>query len=1175
MKWQDQLKESFNAAKEKAAASIDRIDQQISTSIASTIDAPPPKARQDGAVSENASTTAAASAKSSHNDSSVNVHVPATTLTAAPMLMPTNMESVVEELRQEFFKACQVDDAERAHEVYTMTLEQYVADKQNKAELRERRREQSSHSEVEKLKENLSKEWNMFKSNLTKMESSIQKELRLATHHVNINASNSSDVEEHNYKPAHAVEVSKDVTEDVDTAVSNEIETKTMDGASASPDSPDPTTPSTRKDTPGNGILEQHMHPNQFFPPSYFHAYLVQSSGTGTATNVVQGAVNKLKQQIITSSSSARTTHPQSQSSLSSERGSGTTTAGGVVQRRSSPRAIMMSGEATASGLASSDRALTLSTSSIQPSAATAAAAKARSSASATLSSASSKPKVMPMSIPTTTTTPLHEAARMAYPRLLLRMISQPASSLNNVTVALVDLSQQDWKQRTVLHYLCGGVCSSAEQELTRATLSTSYQYLHAQTRTNVVDSEKEGDAQAVPPSVAQPDSGMKSFYFSTLEKKRQRELEKKRKMRQVVQNFKNKLVVGGDDINAANSSSGTNTNLTLWSKFVEATKQDDQDKDRDGEDVNSPPATTTIQAQHQHQDDSARRLECLSMVIHSSRNDTEQTALSVVSPVGINTVDCRVRTALHYAASLGRVDLVRALVKLSLGNGERGCVDLLVTIVDEEGHTACELASDGISQGMLEALAVFDPEQGVSNAVQDANASANAKNEEEEELALTLPFSWFETWDENKVEQELWARVQSAQTEIGQYLQSVSNEWEEGIQFEPSHAQIITLLEKYEWDVQLLMQKLREADDEAAVAEGLQRSQSEDHDVDGTTTTPITLTSDTEGDQQSALLSPSSPVLNPILFDPDILTLAPCDPKLCSKVLSEEDQDKDEELMCQICYTSPDDPSCEWIQFDETCRHGFCKNCVTEYIQTCYVDPRTRIGKPTIRIPCPHFDCCMLLDQSTLTNLLSADMLRTLTKGDVELFVLSTGDFRFCPQPSCTGIVHAKPPCEMMERYDKHCASFMGAVCTACTTTPEGDDNTTTNTSKNDTDPTPPTMACTYEGMRVPKPLYHTVTSSMPFERTRAHRFCFSCGGPNAHFPASCEYMERWRDTVTTEMKGIVSPESGGGGEGASESNVSDEESKENFEEVAHRLWIKANTRPCPKVRKHIYDVH
>jgi len=110
---------------------------------------------------------------------------------------------------------------------------------------------------------------------------------------------------------------------------------------------------------------------------------------------------------------------------------------------------------------------------------------------------------------------------------------------------------------------------------------------------------------------------------------------------------------------------------------------------------------------------------------------------------------------------------------------------------------------------------------------------------------------------------------------------------------------------------------------------------------------------------------------------------------------------------------------------------------------------------------------------------------------------------------------------------YDLSCMDYSSAVCTAVPTTEER------------------LCGLTYEGVK--DPTYFEMRKKRP--PTRAHRFCFSCGAKGGHWPASCSMMESWKDQIRKET-----------------GTQDDDDSPEDFNDVAHKLWIKANTRSCPK---------
>ena len=819
------------------------------------------------------------------------------------------------------------------------------------------------------------------------------------------------------------------------------------------------------------GFLEQHMDPCEFFPPSYFHSHLMKSQSASAGSILVNSF--KLDSLLL-----------QPRRNISAKMKSMSYNSTGSVRSSNSTMAM---GKNIATNTSRGDvirTATTLNSGVI------------------------------------TTTTPLHEAARLAYPPLLLRMLRQHPQQQQ-----IIDLSLQDWKQRTVLHYICGGV-TRAEAELYSASQEV----------------------------------GLKSFYYCTMDQKRQRETDKKERVREMVEKFKSKLDItkqlggggggGGDGSKNAQlpqekhdshdegaSISSTKSNPNVWSKIqgkVSEAKSELQSTLLSALSAKGATDTHTSITTHidvlvhsetqstSHVDvalplyDIKRRLECLSTILSYSDDSTGST---LCNPVGINTVDCRIRTALHYAASLGRLDLVHKLLRVP---------GLLVTIVDEQGRTACELSRDTAIQSVLEAKAVFDSEEVEQNQNDRTSGSCG-----EDIGDLAIPYAWFETWGEDRVEHERQSVIDAARDQLLHYLQNAGKKsaGEEKISAldDPllafrcrlTNAQYTTLLEKYNWSIEALMSAIQEAD---AKPDAI--------------------------DCNNKISEDKKTARNSILYDDEILSLAPslCFIRNRSKSSAvEEEEAKGEEvddtsdLTCLICYSTAHSASEEvgssasWTNFERTCHHGFCTSCLNEYIATCYISPSTRVSTPTTRIPCPHFGCSMLIPESKLPSLVSENECNTLKGGERELFVLSSKNIKYCPHPGCDGIVHANPSADLKLQYGEDCLEYFGAVCTAssefdCITTP----------------------AYTYEGMKVDPERFYSFTSlTTP---PNAHRFCFSCGSQTPHWPASCSFMDSWRATIKKEMKGIVT---------SNETVI-----EGNFEDVAHHLWIKANTRPCPKCK-------
>jgi hypothetical protein len=98
-----------------------------------------------------------------------------------------------------------------------------------------------------------------------------------------------------------------------------------------------------------------------------------------------------------------------------------------------------------------------------------------------------------------------------------------------------------------------------------------------------------------------------------------------------------------------------------------------------------------------------------------------------------------------------------------------------------------------------------------------------------------------------------------------------------------------------------------------------------------------------------------------------------------------------------------------------------------------------------------------------------------------------------------------------------------------------------------------------TYEG--VCDSNYTNAKSTVPIRK--AHRFCFACGDTRHHWPVSCDHLSKWESVVKTQVKDVIQ----------SETDEIDAE-KADYSDVAQKLWLKTNTRPCPKVRELKYGL-
>lgn len=224
---------------------------------------------------------------------------------------------------------------------------------------------------------------------------------------------------------------------------------------------------------------------------------------------------------------------------------------------------------------------------------------------------------------------------------------------------------------------------------------------------------------------------------------------------------------------------------------------------------------------------------------------------------------------------------------------------------------------------------------------------------------------------------------------------------------------------------------------------------------------------------------------------------------------------------MCLICFDefAPDAP--EWIEL-RSCEHGFCAECLGDYITDC---ARSKAGGITVL--CPHHECAVPLTQSELRSLAPAMWVSLLDAAD-ENFVASSQDLKFCPHPGCAGVVRRLVPIFVAEEgFDHDIIDIAGAVCVKF---PEGEGDKA--------------APLTYEGVRDQR----YVMSKGSTQPHMAHRFCFACGAENVHWPVPCEKLEQWKTKIREEV-------------------ADEEEDDGNYQDVAQRLWMKANTRPCPQV--------
>lgn len=156
--------------------------------------------------------------------------------------------------------------------------------------------------------------------------------------------------------------------------------------------------------------------------------------------------------------------------------------------------------------------------------------------------------------------------------------------------------------------------------------------------------------------------------------------------------------------------------------------------------------------------------------------------------------------------------------------------------------------------------------------------------------------------------------------------------------------------------------------------------------------------------------------------------------------------------------------------------------------------------------------------------------------------FIACASDLRFCSHPGCIGVVKVSISTPM-KRFGVT-FDFLSCSDAVCTAVHAKMDESKIDIGNGDTPPV------TYEGV-VDLQLTNVRAESPP---TKAHRFCFGCGDSGRHFPVACEALEEWKKKISEEVD--QGKEDG------------DSKSDEKYEDVAQRLWMRANTRPCPKCK-------
>jgi hypothetical protein len=582
-----------------------------------------------------------------------------------------------------------------------------------------------------------------------------------------------------------------------------------------------------------------------------------------------------------------------------------------------------------------------------------------------------------------------------------------------------------------------------------------------------------------------------------------------------------------------------------------------------------------------------------------------------------INAVDHNGRTSLHYAAELGRTSICTAMLSH---------FGIMLTIVDEMGtRTPCEVAAHRrhtALAAMLEARALLyiDPyglDDEMMEMITAANEGGNGNGKRKNPNGrLVPPYRWFSTLSKEDIANERVNLLKEAREKLAETIleapppprqygddeedanQSASRTVRSNCLNGPKNAPLepyvtttttTTTTTSVNGQQQLKPpptsdnQETIEIDDGDKKPAALGNHELIQSDDRRTTTTMMKSDSivtvkkkkayDQNGDEcecenecedeqdtftydreSSDRISPRKPVL-PNIQDCDLEqymthhkwdlsaaldafrqnraeAFAAAGIQINSIVKKEEEKSETETnpCLCPICYDDEVEKE-DWIVL-RNCGHSFCRDCLTDYATEC-ANNRT----PLHLVTCPDHNCESGFSKLDLQSVLEKDqpeILGRILEASTDNFITSHTNFRFCPHPGCSGVVHRfRQPKWASADYDENILNYTGAVCTAVTPSMEKIENECT---------------LTYEGV---EDLDYTNCRSLQ-QPKKAHRFCFTCGEA-VHWPLTCERLAEWKQRISDEI-GKVDDKNGNG--------------ESDFNELAQKIWLKANTRPCPKCK-------
>ncbi|CAJ1959325.1 unnamed protein product [Cylindrotheca closterium] len=612
------------------------------------------------------------------------------------------------------------------------------------------------------------------------------------------------------------------------------------------------------------------------------------------------------------------------------------------------------------------------------------------------------------------------------------------------------DANFKNGKQRTALHNCCGGVSKDEHRTIVSLNLP------------NDKDVAKEAGIQA--PHISRE--------IMDLMNEEAEDKEKKKKAKKGVRKFK---AVG---------------KMLMRSNAYKASSAED-------EKPQSKPRRTRLD-KNQLADLAVDRIDAAFTLLSWSQKSTGV-------GVSLNAVDDLGRSALHYAAEMGRSEICSAI----MSNFET-----MYTIVDEIGsRTPCECAArqghkELAAQLEARALLYVDP----SGLDDELMASVETPyTDDEDGNALAPPFNWFKTLKSSEVRKEREKRMEGGLERMREAIRQVeadpkskryqSSGSDDDEDLSPEELKLRR--EAANGNVNSVIEAIEGDSDEAPDFSQLQDSHIERffayHRWDTYDAVDAFKKNPFNAFKKAQIQIPSAPV---------------------------EETKTSEERTCPICFDTIE-KSAKWMKFGDGCGHAFCTDCLEGYVMDC-----AKSLTPVSKMKCPQHGCHGSIGEKFIEKLMK-DHRKTsnrIEEATIRHFVSSSYDFKFCNHPGCTGVVK-KMPQKFFSRsgYDPDLQDYCGAVCTA------GPKNRCPPGSS-------PTL--TYDGVEDSK--YNSCRSKA--QPQRAHRFCFKCG-ESMHWPVPCDKLKDWKNKMREEI-----------------GEVEEEETGANADDLAMKIWMKANTKACPQ---------